>query len=104
VLLCRDGLGPGADLLFCGRLLVPLAPGRLQPLRRRLTFHWPRQLASLEGLRRWLPPGSPAWIATGAALGALRGEALLGPEAHQQLRQLDLAALASQQADPADLG
>ena len=104
VLLCRDGLGPGGDLLFCGRLLVPLAPGRLQPLRRRLTFHWPRQLASLEGLRRWLPPGSPAWIATGAALGALRGEALLGPDAHQQLRQLDLAALASQQADPADLG
>ncbi|MFO0017896.1 MAG: MBL fold metallo-hydrolase [Synechococcaceae cyanobacterium] len=104
VLLCRDGLGPGTDLLFCGRLLVPLAPGRLQPLRRRLTFHWPRQLASLEALCRWLPPGSPAWIATGAALGALRGEALVGPEADRQLRQLDLAALASHQVDPADLG
>ncbi|MEB3361462.1 MAG: MBL fold metallo-hydrolase [Synechococcaceae cyanobacterium] len=104
VLLCRDGLGPDADLLFCGRLLVPQAPGLLLPLRRRLTFHWPRQLASLEALRCWLPPDSPAWIATGAALGALRGEALVGPNAHLQLRRLDLAALASRQADPADPG
>ncbi len=67
----------GLDGLFCGRLLVPLAPGRLGPLRTRLTFHWPRQLRSLARLRQWLPPGSPAWIATAAGLGALRGERLV---------------------------
>jgi hypothetical protein len=103
-LLCRDGLGPGADLLFCGRLLVPEAPGLLRPLRRRRTFHWPRQLASLEALRRWLPPASPAWIATGAALGALRGESLVGPDAHRLLQALDLEALASEPLNPADPG
>ncbi|MEB3169514.1 MAG: MBL fold metallo-hydrolase [Cyanobium sp.] len=102
VLLCRDGLGPGADLLFCGRLLVPRAPGLLRPLRRRGTFHWPRQLASLQALRRWLPPASPAWMATGAALGALRGEPLVGPDAHRQLQALDLAGLSSDRVEPAD--
>jgi hypothetical protein len=65
------------DGLFCGRLLVPLADGGLGALRSRRCFHWPRQLASVSGLPRWLPAGSPAWIASGAGLGALRGEALV---------------------------
>ncbi|MEB3265792.1 MAG: MBL fold metallo-hydrolase [Cyanobacteriota bacterium] len=66
------------DGLFCGRLLVPLPGGGVGPLRSRRSFHWPRQLASIERLCRWLPAGSPAWIASGAGLGALRGEALVG--------------------------
>jgi glyoxylase-like metal-dependent hydrolase (beta-lactamase superfamily II) len=64
--------------LFCGRLLVPVAPGRLEPRRSRRTFHWPRQIASLRALRAWLPAGTPGWIASGAGLGALRGESLVG--------------------------
>lgn len=68
---------PGLDGLFCGRLLVPVAPGALAPLRTPATFHWPRQLASLRRLLDWLPPASPSWIATGAGLGALRGGALV---------------------------
>jgi hypothetical protein len=64
--------------LFCGRLLVPVAPGRLEPRRSRRTFHWPRQIASLLALRAWLPAGNPGWIASGAGLGALRGESLVG--------------------------
>ena len=59
--------------MFCGRLLVPQGPGSLAPQRRRNTFHWPRQVASVERLVRWLPAGSPGWIASGAGLGALRG-------------------------------
>lgn len=70
-----DGHGGG---LFCGRLLVPVAPGRLEPRRNRRTFHWPRQIASLSALRAWLPVGAPGWIASGAGLGALRGETLVG--------------------------
>jgi glyoxylase-like metal-dependent hydrolase (beta-lactamase superfamily II) len=85
--------GAAGDGLFCGRLLVPLAPGRLGPLRRPGTFHWPRQLRSLERLRQWLPAGSPEWIASGAGLGALRGEKLLHGGA-DQLARLELAALA----------
>ena len=64
--------------LFCGRLLVPVAPGRLEPRRSRRTFHWPRQIASLRALRAWLPAGTPGWIVSGAGLGALRGESLVG--------------------------
>jgi hypothetical protein len=90
----------GLDGLFCGRLLVPLAPGRLAPLRTRLSFHWPRQLRSLERLRSWLPPGSPDWIATAAALGGLRGERLV-LEGAKLLAELDLEALRDAPAGPA---
>jgi glyoxylase-like metal-dependent hydrolase (beta-lactamase superfamily II) len=87
-----SSVGPGLDGLFCGRLLVPVAPARLAPLRHGGTFHWGRQLRSLERLRRWLPPGSPEWIATGAGLGALRGPKLV-LEAARQLAELDLKSL-----------
>lgn len=80
------------DGLFCGRLLVPIAPGALAPLRTPLTFHWQRQLRSLEALRAWLPSEAPGWIATGAALGALRGEKLVA-QGRAQLEALDLEAL-----------
>ena len=39
------------ELLFCGRLLTPWAPGQLAPMRHARTFHWPRQLNSLAKLR-----------------------------------------------------
>jgi len=68
---------PAADLLFCGRLLTPLAPGRLGPLRHGRTFHWPRQLESLQRLRDWIPSDSRPLLASGAGLGALRGERLV---------------------------
>jgi glyoxylase-like metal-dependent hydrolase (beta-lactamase superfamily II) len=75
------------DGLFCGRLLVPVAAGALAPLCTARTFHWQRQLASLQQLLLWLPAGSPAWIATGAGLGALRGQPLVSDGA-QQLKTL----------------
>jgi len=79
----------GLDGLFCGRLLLPVAPGQLAPLRTARTFHWPRQLASLGRLRDWLPLQSPHWIASGGGLGALRGEKLVMDGA-KALAQLDL--------------
>ena len=66
-----------ANLLFCGRLLTPIAPGRLAPLRHGRTFHWPRQLRSLQRLRQWLPSNASPDLASGAGLGALRGEQLV---------------------------
>lgn len=99
---CPVGAGGTAqDGLFCGRLLVPVAPGRLEPLRTRRCFHWPRQLRSLERLRRWLPPGSPDWIASGAGLGALRGEKLVQGGA-RLLAGLDLEALARRSGSELD--
>ena len=90
----------GGDL-FCGRLLVPVAPGRLEPRRSRRTFHWPRQIASLRALRAWLPAGTPGWIASGAGLGALRGESLVG-SAEALLADLEKQAemLLAQGIDP----
>jgi len=87
--------------LFCGRLLVPVAPGRLEPRRSRRTFHWPRQIASLRALRAWLPAGTPGWIASGAGLGALRGESLVG-SAEALLADLEKQAemLLAQGIDP----
>jgi len=87
--------GASGDGLFCGRLLLPTRPGSLQPLRRRSTFHWLRQLRSLERLRSWLPAGSPDWIASGGALGALRGEKLVR-QGVSLLACLDLEGLAAQ--------
>jgi len=80
----------GLDLLFCGRLLLPTAPGALAPLRTARTFHWPRQLRSLERLRQALPAPSPDWIACGGGLGALRG-AVLVPSGAALLQGLELA-------------
>ncbi|MEB3259277.1 MAG: MBL fold metallo-hydrolase [Cyanobacteriota bacterium] len=77
VLHARGGVVGARDGLFCGRLLVPVAPGRLDALPSPRGFHLPRQQRSVEALSRWLPPGSPDWIASGAGLGALRGEALV---------------------------
>ncbi|MCP9886791.1 MBL fold metallo-hydrolase [Cyanobium sp. ATX 6A2] len=83
------------DGLFCGRLLQPVAPGRLQPLATARTFHWPRQIRSLERLRLWLPAGSPDWIACAGGLGALRGEKLVEGGAGL-LAALDLPVPAAQ--------
>ena len=96
VLLAEGGaLGDGA-VLFCGRLLSPVAQGQAAPLRHRRSFHWGRWLRSLEQLRRWLPEQRPLWLASGAGLGALRGEALI-PHGWELLQGLDLEALAQQQ-------
>ena len=68
-----------ADVLFCGRLLSPTGPGAAAPLRTARSFHWGRWQRSLERLKAWLPQESPNWIASGAGLGALGGEKLIGP-------------------------
>ena len=109
VLHAHGGGAGGADYgvddhgggLFCGRLLVPVAPGRLEPRRSRRTFHWFRQIASLRALRGWLPAGTPDWIASGAGLGALRGETLVG-SGQSLLADLEKRAemLLSQGIDP----
>ena len=95
VLHVRGGVAGSVDGLFCGRLLVPVGPGRLAPLPSPRGFHWPRHRRGVAALAEWLPPGSPDWIATGAGLGALRGEALV-PEGARLLAALATEALASE--------
>lgn len=88
---------PRGSLLFCGRLLSPLAPGLAGPLRTSRSFHWGRWLRSLERLRAWLPAEAPGWLASGAGLGALRGEKLV-PAGRSVIDGLDLKALGAQLA------
>ena len=95
--LLADSEDPGTSLLFCGRLLSPLAPGLLGPLRTSRSFHWSRWLRSLERLRTWLPAVAPAWLASGAGLGALRGEKLV-PGGRRVIEGLDLVAREAQPA------
>ncbi|MEY4298010.1 MAG: hypothetical protein RLZZ423_1189, partial [Cyanobacteriota bacterium] len=98
VLLAREA-DPAGSLLFCGRLLSPLAPGLAGPLRTSRSFHWSRWLRSLEQLKAWLPAEAPAWLASGAGLGALRGDKLV-PEGRRVIEALDLPTLAAQPAGP----
>lgn len=96
VLLAEGGALGEAAVLFCGRLLSPVAEGQAAPLRHRRSFHWGRWLRSLERLRGWLPPQRTLWLASGAGLGALRGEALI-PHGWDLLQRLDLEALSLQE-------
>lgn len=94
--LLADRAFNGSPLLFCGRLLSPVASGEARPLRTRRSFHWSRWLRSLEALGDWLPRSTPVALASGAGLGALRGEALIA-DVQQQLQALDWAALEGQE-------
>ena len=95
--LLAEGLPALESILFCGRLLSPVAPGQAAPLRTRRSFHWARWLRSIERLRGWLPADQPHWLASGAGLGALRGEVLV-PSARRVIDQLNLEDLARQAA------
>lgn len=84
-LLWTPGPSPGScvvhapapwNVLFCGRLLIPMTVDTVAPLRHRRTFHWTRQLRSLEELRGWIPSDQCPALASGAGLGALRGDRL----------------------------
>lgn len=77
VLHACGGVAGAVDGLFCGRLLVPVGPQQLAPLLSPRGFHGPRQRRSVTHLLAWLPSGSPQWIASGAALGALAGAPLV---------------------------
>jgi len=57
-------------VLFTGRHLLPDGRGHAAPVRVSKTFHWPRQLASVEKLTGY----SYRHLCPGAAIGLLRGE------------------------------
>jgi glyoxylase-like metal-dependent hydrolase (beta-lactamase superfamily II) len=84
-------------LLFTGRHLLPDRTGSPAPLRISKTFHWKRQLNSIQFLRDRFTAETLSWICPGASTGYLRGATAMG-EAYPKLLQLDLAAL--QDTDP----
>ena len=61
------------NVLFCGRLLIPLKLNYLVGVRTKRTFHWTRQKKSLKKLRQWLPRDQRPALASGAWRGPFDG-------------------------------
>jgi glyoxylase-like metal-dependent hydrolase (beta-lactamase superfamily II) len=78
-------------VLFSGRHLLPNAQAVPMPLRLAKTFHWPRQIRSVQALRQRFTPETLSHICPGASIGFLRGQRSI-ESAYSQLAALDLAA------------
>lgn len=92
------GHSPGASclylhsqggILFSGRHLLPAPDGQLLPLKTAKTFHWPRQLQSVELLRDRFSHETLQYLCPGANLGFLRGKRFFD-QAYQHLLAINL--------------
>jgi glyoxylase-like metal-dependent hydrolase (beta-lactamase superfamily II) len=79
-------------VLFSGRHLLPDQTGNIVPLRTAKTFHWFRQLQSVNNLRDRFSSETLRYICPGANTGFLRGKGM-GDRAYQALSELDLESL-----------
>jgi hypothetical protein len=71
--------------------LLPNQQGEPVPLRTSKTFHWLRQLRSVQSLIDRFTPATLAYICPGANTGYLRGKRAID-QAYERLARLDLAA------------
>jgi len=76
-------------VLFTGRHLLPNQQGEPVPLRIAKTFHWPRQLRSVQQLRDRFSPTTLHLLCPGANTGFLRGQRSID-RAYERLMALDL--------------
>lgn len=88
---CLYYTGKGG-VLFSGRHLLPNQLGEAVPLRTAKTFHWPRQLKSVQLLLERFTPETLQYICPGANTGFLRGKQVM-EQAYHRLASLNLAAL-----------
>ncbi|MBV9388471.1 MAG: MBL fold metallo-hydrolase [Chroococcidiopsidaceae cyanobacterium CP_BM_ER_R8_30] len=79
-------------ILFSGRHLLPNQLGEPIPLRTAKTFHWSRQIRSIQLILAHFTPETLHYICPGANSGFLRGKRIID-QAYQSLASLDLAAL-----------
>ncbi len=84
-------------MLFTGRHLLSDRAGNPTPLRIAKTFHWPRQMRSVQVLRDRFSVETLSWICPGASIGMLRGKGAID-QAFARLGAIDLEALAPQSA------
>jgi glyoxylase-like metal-dependent hydrolase (beta-lactamase superfamily II) len=80
-----------SGVLFSGRHLLPNLQGEPVPLRTAKTFHWPRQIRSVQLLMDQFTPETLNFICPGANTGFLRGKRTID-QAYQRLAQLNLAS------------
>jgi glyoxylase-like metal-dependent hydrolase (beta-lactamase superfamily II) len=81
--LYYQGLG---GVLFSGRHLLADPQGILRPLQTAKTFHWRRQLASVERLIQAFTPETLQFVCPGANIGFLRGQLAIA-DAYEKLTQ-----------------
>ncbi len=86
-----------ATVLFSGRHLLPNSQGEVFPLLGESTFHWRRQLKSVQLLKDRFSANSLAVICPGANTGYLRGKGYL-KDAYQSLLSLDLESRVPKQS------
>ena len=95
------GYSPGSSCLYCrrhggilfsGRHLLPNQQGEPVPLRMGKTFHWFRQLRSVQALRDRFSAQTLHYICPGAGTGFLRGQGAIA-DAYAHLAALDLDSL-----------
>lgn len=88
--LWTPGHSPGAavvywpsqgGILFPGRHLLPDRAGRLQPLKTAKTFHWPRQLRSVDFLGEYFAQRPLRYLLPGASIGMLHGRGYIDLQA-----------------------
>lgn len=84
-------------VLFTGRHLLPDQQGSPMPLKTSKTFHWQRQLRSVQKLLDRFSPETLQFICPGGSTGFLRGKGTI-EQAYTQLQNLDLAAFATAKA------
>ncbi|HEY9699582.1 MAG TPA: MBL fold metallo-hydrolase [Trichocoleus sp.] len=84
-------------ILFTGRHLLPNSQGDPMPLRIAKTFHWRRQIQSIQALLDRFSPETLNLICPGANTGFLRGQRSID-QAYQRLSHLDLEALLQMKA------
>jgi glyoxylase-like metal-dependent hydrolase (beta-lactamase superfamily II) len=70
-------------VLFSGRHLVPNTTGEPVAFRTAKTFHWPRQIKSLQLLRERFTPETLQYICPGANTGFLRGRYVIDNAYHR---------------------
>ncbi len=79
-------------VLFSGRHLLPNQQGEPLPLRTSKTFHWRRQIQSVQSLIERFTPATLSYICPGANTGGLRGKGVI-EQAYPRLANLELDAL-----------
>ena len=94
-LLWTPGPSPGScialaqgpwNVIFCGRLLIPVGFNQLAGIKHPRTFHWPRHLQSLEKVRKWIPSDARPGLASGANLSLLGSRLIVDWEGWSMLK------------------
>ncbi|QSJ15025.1 MBL fold metallo-hydrolase [Nostoc sp. UHCC 0702] len=106
-LIWTPGHSPGSSclyysdlggVLFSGRHLLPNQQGEPMPLRTAKTFHWPRQIKSLQSLLDRFTPETLQYICPGANTGFLRGKGVID-NAYQRLASVGFTSFAANTVD-----